>query len=419
MLSFAVAMRRLVAVLIALFAGLSLAGCEASTEAQKDNVVRIGALNSFSGVGSNLGRTARAALEVSVDDFNAFLLTAGSEMSVELDTGDTQSDPTRALQLMEEMADRGIRIIVGPQTSSEALALLPRANEIGMILLSPSAVAKTLSIPNDNLFRMVTDLTVQGEANAEYLKSEGITKLIVVRTGEVWGSDLLSATRTKYEAGGGSIVTEMVYTTSTETPAETSAKLAVAVANAVAAHGKEAVGVALFSLGEGVEIIREAAKVPALAEVKWIGSSALGRDVRLLAETPVVEFLQKVGMPCAVFGIDAQAEPFWSPISAKVKAKVGRDADSYSLAAYDGLWLAAYTIMDAGSDDPETLRNVLMHNSTTYFGATGWTAMNANGDRKASNFDFWSVRSGFGGVAEWYRSAAYEQSGGGYVLRKF
>lgn len=398
---------------------LTLGGCEASTEATKDNVVRIGTLNSFSGVGSNLGRTARAAIEVAADDFNAFLVTAGSEMSVELDSGDTQSNPTQAMQLMEEMADRGIKIIVGPQTSSEALALLPRANELGVLLLSPSAVAKTLSIPNDNLFRMVTDVTVQGEANAEYLKSEGITHLVVVRTSEVWGTDLTTATRTRFEANGGAIVSEIVYTPGTETPQETVNKITGSLTAAIASYGKDAVGVALFSLGEGVEIIREAASRQGLGINKWIGSSALGRDVRLLAEEPVVKFLHEVGLPCAVFGIDEQAHSIWQPISDKVKAKIGRDADSYSLAAYDGLWLAAYTLLDAGSDDPETLRNVLMHNSTTYFGASGWTGMNDNGDRKASNFDFWSVRSGFGGNAEWYRSAAYEQSGGGYVLRKF
>jgi branched-chain amino acid transport system substrate-binding protein len=356
---------------------------------------------------------------VAVDDFNAFMLSAGSEMTVELDTGDTQSNPDQALQLLDEMADRGIRIIVGPQTSSEALALLPRAKELDMILLSPSAVANTLSIPNDNLFRMVTDVTIQGEANAEYLKSEGITHLIVVRTSEVWGMDLTSATRTKYEAGGGTIINELAYNSKTETAQQISARIEEAIASAIASYPKEAVGVALFSLGEGVDVIREAAASATSAEVKWIGSSALGRDVRLLSEQPIVSFLQKVGLPCAVFGIDAQAQSFWQPISDKVRAKVGRDADSYALAAYDGLWLAAYTLLDAGPDDAATLAKVLMHNSTTYFGATGWTAMNENGDRKASNFDFWSVRSGFGGEAEWYRSAAYEQSGGGYTLRKF
>lgn len=418
-----IASLRLTGTILLVFCGLiasaTLMSCENSSDAPPDNTVKIGAMFALTGSGSSLGQTSKAALEVSVDDFNAFLAKAQSDLFVELDSVNTESNPTLALQQLEEMAGRGIKIIVGPQTSAESMALLQRANELGVILLSPSAVANSLSIPNDNFFRMITDVTVQGQANAAYLNAEGKTHLIVVRIGDVWGQDLMAATRSKYEAGGGTVVKEITYTSTSLDAAAVVSQLTTEVASAVATHGAENVGVALFSLGEGITILKEAAKVASLADVKWLGNSAIARDPRISTDPGLVAFSQKVGLPCAVFGISAEAEPTWLPITNKVRQKIGRDADSYALAAYDALWLAAYTVMDAGSDDTQTLRDVLLHNSTSYFGATGWTAMNENGDRATSNFDFWSVTAGLGGQGIWEVMAWYEKNNdGSYTLRK-
>ena len=46
-----------------------------------------------------------------------------------------------------------------------------------------------------------------------------------------------------------------------------------------------------------------------------------------------------------------------------------------------------------------------------YYGATGWTVLNAAGDRQYADFDFWAVRPS-GSTHAWTRVAGYETRSG-------
>lgn len=407
-------------VLFVLIAGTSFMSCESTSDAPvDDNTVRIGTLLPLTGPGAEYGKAMRVSLEIAAEDFNNFLTTAHSELIVEIDSADTKGDPVTALQQLEEMAGRGIKIIVGPQSTVEIVAVVERAKELGVILLSASAIVNSLTNQNDNFFSLIPDHAVLGDANADYLKSEGITHLIAVHFDDPWGNDMLASLRPQFEANGGIVDQVIKYTGAGFNPVAIRTQLSAAVASVVAAHGAEKVGVALFSYPEGVAILREAAKDPTLDKVKWIGGAALENDHNIQRDKDVVSFVQKVGFPCAAFAIDPQAQTIWQPVMQKLLTRTGHDGDSYSLAAYDALWLSAYTMMDAGSDDAETLGKVLMNNSQSYFGASGWTGMNEHGNRRDGNFDFWSVRAGMDGFGMWYRSHIYEkQPDGQYILRK-
>lgn len=47
----------------------------------------------------------------------------------------------------------------------------------------------------------------------------------------------------------------------------------------------------------------------------------------------------------------------------------------------------------------------------TYHGATGWTTLNAVGDRRYADFDFWAIRQS-GSTNAWTRVAGYETRSG-------
>ena len=53
--------------------------------------------------------------------------------------------------------------------------------------------------------------------------------------------------------------------------------------------------------------------------------------------------------------------------------------------------------------------------AASHFGTTGWTALNAAGDRANADFDFWSMRR-VDGTAKWVRTARYD-SGTGMITR--
>src|SRR5580704_12209256 len=91
--------------------------------ASATEVVHVGALLSITGGGSSLGNTSRAALEVARDRWNQRL--ARQHRRVELDVVDTGQDPARATAGFTQLADQGVRIIIGPQSSSEVAAIQP------------------------------------------------------------------------------------------------------------------------------------------------------------------------------------------------------------------------------------------------------------------------------------------------------
>ena len=154
-------MKRMVVLVLA----LCVAACsdDSTAPAGSDQLV-VGALLSLTGPGRTLGQTSEAALHLAADDLNARLSGDGSPTRVSVRVEDTGLDPAQALDRLRTLAGEGVRIFVGPQSSSEVAALKPFADSAGVILLSQGSTASSLSIPDDNVFRLVPDDSHEGEA---------------------------------------------------------------------------------------------------------------------------------------------------------------------------------------------------------------------------------------------------------------
>src|SRR5688500_8845040 len=166
------------------FVSLLFIGCFLLINACSDSddnaerTLQIGVLAPLTGSLSSTGQSGAAAIELALDDVNQYLENSESKLKVSLDVRDDQTDATTALQLLTEFHDKGIRFVIGPYTSANATAVLNYANQNGMILLSPSSVATTLSIPNDNLFRLIHDDQRQAEVIVSLFNHENIEKVI-------------------------------------------------------------------------------------------------------------------------------------------------------------------------------------------------------------------------------------------------
>jgi branched-chain amino acid transport system substrate-binding protein len=141
----------------------SVAACGDDTTAPADsNHFVVGALLSLTGPGRTLGQTSEAALQPAADDLNAQLSGQGSATRVSVRVEDTGLDPARALDRLRTLAGEGVRVFVGPQSSSEVAALKPFADSAGVVVLSQGSTASSLSIPDDNVFRLVPDDSHEG-----------------------------------------------------------------------------------------------------------------------------------------------------------------------------------------------------------------------------------------------------------------
>lgn len=88
---------------------------------------------------------------------NDYLAEIGSDKSVSIVTEDTKTDPATALEKLRGMAEKGIQVVIAPQTSAEVEAVKAYADENGILLLSQSSTGPSLAIPGDNVFRFCPD----------------------------------------------------------------------------------------------------------------------------------------------------------------------------------------------------------------------------------------------------------------------
>jgi ABC-type branched-subunit amino acid transport system substrate-binding protein len=76
----------------------------------------------------------------------------------------------------------------------------------------------------------------------------------------------------------------------------------------------------------------------------------------------------------------------------KIEEKISRYPDPYYANAYDALWVAALTEnATKGIKDIQTLKQKLYEMANSYFGLTGKTSLDENGDRKYGTYDFWII----------------------------
>lgn len=139
----------------------------------------------------------------------------------------------------------------------------------------------------------------------------------------------------------------------------------------------------------------ETIKIGALNSItgNWYGGDGIVQSAVLLSDAEASDFAVKVGFFAPNFGLPAQAHPDLSRISSSILAKMAIEPDVYALSAYDAVRIIALTIDDVPGvlQDFSTMKTVFTETSYRYFGITGPTMLDENGDRKIGTFDYWGI----------------------------
>jgi branched-chain amino acid transport system substrate-binding protein len=238
--------------------------------------VVLGALLPLTGALSSSGESTQAALELAVEDINEYHSSIGSKTSVRLIVEDTETDPAVALEKLQNLAGKGVKIVIGPDSSTEVEAVKAYADKNGILLVSQSSTAPSLAIPGDNVFRFCPDDTHQAEAVAMLMWADGVRVVIPLWRGDVWGDDLSKATKDSFEELGGTVIDGIRYSPTTEDFSAELGYLNSKVSQAIAQYGDvDSVGVYLLAFGEVVPIFIQAQNYTSIAKVKWYGSDSL------------------------------------------------------------------------------------------------------------------------------------------------
>lgn len=133
---------------------------------RKSEPLRLGFVGGLSGRVADLGVGVRNGAQLAVEQRNAAGGVNGR--TVELVVRDDEQSPETAKRVVGELIGRNIELIIGPMTSSMAMAVVPQVNASKSILLSPTVTTVELVGKDDNFLRVIAATTDYASKNARY-----------------------------------------------------------------------------------------------------------------------------------------------------------------------------------------------------------------------------------------------------------
>ncbi len=142
----------------------------------------VGVLLPSTGAAASYGESIESGIRLALSDArekNA--LPTGFEV-VWADTG---SDPIRAVAEFRKMIEeRGVKMVIGGATSAEATAIIPVADELDVVCLSPSASAPGLAQRSRHFFRIYPSDELEGHTAANFLYERLGKHAVLLFTGD-------------------------------------------------------------------------------------------------------------------------------------------------------------------------------------------------------------------------------------------
>jgi branched-chain amino acid transport system substrate-binding protein len=125
---------------------------------------------------------------------------------------DTGSDPAAAAaELRAMVAERDVKMVIGGATSSEAIAMIPELEELGVVCLSPSASAPGLAKQSRLFFRIYPSDELEGHTAANFLYERLGKHRVLLFTGDIdYTRGMKPEFLKQYEVALGGVVVESI-----------------------------------------------------------------------------------------------------------------------------------------------------------------------------------------------------------------
>jgi branched-chain amino acid transport system substrate-binding protein len=404
-------MKKVVVTVVFACAVLGITGAPAG--AAPSATVHIGALLSLTGGGSSLGNTSKAALTVAVQRWNAQPAKARGNTKLVLDVVNTDLNPDQALSGLEQLAQKGVKVVIGPQSSSEVAKIKDRAADLGVLVVSQGSTASSLAIPDDNVFRFVPTDHVEGQAITDLMVSDGAQQIVPMWRNDAGNQGLSDTVRSTAPGQGATVAGGVRYEPDTTDFTTQLTTLTTQVNDAVATVGNDHVAVYLAGFEEVADVLAAAATHPELAAVRWYGGDGSAQAQQLVTSADAAKFaIQVHGYPSPLVALPADRTAKDAALIKLISKKAKAPADAFTLAAYDALNVAAKALVAAGAEaDNATLQAAFTKAADGYQGVTGTIELDAAGDRTTAPYAFWSIcATGKAATPKWTRTGLWEPS---------
>lgn len=382
----------------------TVSSCEKNEDAITNTItIKVAALLSETGGLSYLGISSKAALEIAVNEINQNFIKNNRPYRFELKVYDTQINPTLAVQAMQSLAADGYKLVIGPQTSAELIAIKPIADSLGILVVSPSSTASSLSLPNDMIFRYAPGDQIVGQAMANTMISEGKQALVMISRNDAGSLGLQSGIASHFANLGGDTTAVGTFSGSTTDFTAILANVKNQILSYSSTYPNSQIGVLSTSFDETILLFNQAYGDSVLSSVKWYGGVGFYKNQPLLSNASASQFAVNTNFYSPGFSLPMSNQNSWAPILTSIFNSSGIQGDALTLSSYDIIKVMAKMVgIYAGVPTGNTsLQQAFMTTSNTHYGLTGQITLNNNGDRANGTFDYWGVQN-TSGVYSWY-----------------
>lgn len=331
--------------------------------AKEEKEIRIGAILPLTGGAGKYGQDAKLGIELAVDEINVNKGIDGKRIKIIYE--DNQSNPQQSVGAIRKLITvNKVPAVLGPMTSSAALATSPVAEKNHTVLLSPAASTPALSEAGDYIFRNELSDAYGGIAQAELTWNRlRIKRVAILYINNDYGVGVKDAfLQTFGELGGEVIDVESFEADATDFRTQLTR---------IKQESPE--GIFIISYKESISILRQ---------IKELGIKAQ------LLSTPVFEdkeVLEKAkdsaeGVIYVYYGgfnarsTDEQITRFVETF----RNKYSQDPGYYSALAYDAMKILSLAITKGGYDS-QAIKDAL-YDTKDFPGITGRTTFDHNGD---------------------------------------
>lgn len=361
-------MKRVLAILLAVFMIFSMTACGSSSEAEDPGTpaeegetsapegdILIGCLQDITGVTSTLGKMIEAGANWAIDEINADGGVNGRK--IKMVTYDTKADVQEAINAFTRMSTTDkVSAIIGPPVANIGIAIAPISEQYDVPVLGfaidDRATIKDDGKPYKNMFLFQPSAKQQGDIMANFaIKEQGLEKIgIIYNQSNAYSVSLVEPFKESAKALGADIVAEVPY--------QPNDKDFKTMLNKIIAADVDAIYAPNYTQ-ELILIVQQA--------------RAIGFEGRLIcgldACPPFPELCGPEADGVIYINNITESEPQIQDIITAYKDKTNNDATNKFFLGYDVMKIIAKTIGEVG-DDPVAIRDAI-EQLVSYEGLTG------------------------------------------------
>ncbi len=380
-----------------LLLGIVMSGVACSSSNGGSNKIDLYGLFPTSGSLSSHGEAGMAAFELAVSDINSLLDATGSEIRVTAHLVEMSSDPESAVAEIAALQNEGVPLVLTHISSSQITAALDEINAGDMVLLTSGSSSPSLAIPGDNIIRLNQVDSDEAHVASKYFQENGYTKIIPIARDDVWGRGLIDAVSSSL--ADGITMDEGVWYEGD--PSDFSGYVSLLdqkIGALLTSANPDEVIVYAVTFEELGAIMEEAAGsgYDNLSKVSWFGSDGNAVIPELIGTSDEAEY----ALARNFIAIEYAWDPDTKETSVVNTLKAIPGTTGYTMAIYDGTWIAFDSLLIGGNKDSSALQETVRVIAGKYHGICENYVLDEADDKLIGIFDLYGL-SKEAGTIQW------------------